>query len=120
MPGPALLRGDGIYVPMEFLFTPVFSEWTGYHANHDPQTQILTLEKRSNLGSPRFFSYPDRTRVILEIQSELSYRLARKGPTQLDLLIPGGVPLKADSWRVQDGILRELRISGDRRLARVG
>ncbi|MBI4055291.1 MAG: N-acetylmuramoyl-L-alanine amidase [Elusimicrobia bacterium] len=116
---PVLLRGGQAYLPLEFLLHRDFSDWAGYDSSYDFGREVLTVDRRSNLGSPRYFSYPDRLRMALELGPEVSYHPLRRARGRLEILLMGGVPSKSRQWRLEDPAVHSFGLVEQKRLSRL-
>lgn len=102
---PALARQAHAYVPMSFLLSEDFAAWAGADTSFDARTRLLSVDKRSTVGSVHWFSYGDHTRLILELKGRLSYSAAKRGLKGVELVIPAGTVAASEEASIEDGLV---------------
>lgn len=104
---PIRASGDHIYVPASFVFSRDFEKFTETITNWNPETRILNIDKQVNVFSPRFYSYPDYTQVVIELADDLPYFWSQKNPSVGIVSITRG-KLNEETIGSDDGIIREI------------
>lgn len=107
-----------VLVPAVFFLSSEFSSFSEMLSSWNPDTKILTVEKKVNLLPPRFYCYPDRTEIVIEQLESLSHEWNIKKAGRILLTFPRG-RLAAETIGVDDGIVREIDAKCDGRLAAV-
>lgn len=104
---PTRVSGDQAYVPASYFLSNEFSQLTETVTNWNPETLILSIDKKLNVLAPRFYSYPTRTRVVIELLEDLPYSWSQKNPAQGVVSIQRG-KLEEETLGSDDGIIREI------------
>lgn len=109
--GPVQVWGSAAYVPVSFLTTPEFQSVAGARVEWSTDRKTLTVDPTPSVSSPRYFSYPDRSRVVVELGPRVEYRLlARRGNTLVVRFYNG----QARDWEkisVDDGLLSSVEMA---------
>ena len=116
---PVMLRAAQAYVPLSFFLGPEFSALCGMESQFNERTRLLTIERHSNVGPVRWFSYQDHTRVVLELKRPLSYGAAARGLRGVEVTIPFGVIETPEQSSVGDGLVEDYVLRQDAKLARL-
>ena len=119
MPGPMLVRAGKAFVPIEFLSVPGFASLAGVSTRFEPSTRVLSISARASVGPLRWFSHPDRTRIVLELDEGLKPVNSRRGTRGLELSIPNGSVDAPRSVRPSDGVVESVELSQDGKSARL-
>ncbi|MFH1368675.1 MAG: N-acetylmuramoyl-L-alanine amidase [Elusimicrobiota bacterium] len=104
---PIRVSSDQVYVPASFIFSMDFADFNDAESSWNPETCILNVEKRVNVLSPRFYSYPKYTQVEIELSNDLTYSWSQKNPAVGVVSIPRG-KLSEETIGSDDGIIREI------------
>jgi N-acetylmuramoyl-L-alanine amidase len=110
--------GDSAYIPASYIFSSEFARLTETVTHWNPETNILSVEKKINVLSPRFYSYPERTQVVIETLEDLTYSWSRKNPGLAVVSIQRG-KLNEETIGSEDGIIREIDSKNKSREAEV-
>lgn len=119
LPRPLLTRVGRTFVPVEFLSDPLFAEVSGLETKFNPKTRLLLVDPRSNVGPLRWFTYPDHTRVVLELAEGLGVVSDRRGVGGYEVSIPNGVIDWSERVEVKDGVVDAVHLTQDARQARL-
>lgn len=101
---PMIVRAGKAFIPMDFFETRAFSNLAGVDTRFKVKTRLLLVDQRSTVGPLRWFTYPDHTRVVLELDPTLSYRTSRslKG---FEIVVPMGTIDWSEKMEVNDGVV---------------
>lgn len=114
--GPVHVWGSAAYIPVSFLTTPEFQSVAGARVEWSGERKTLTVDPTPSVSSPRYFSYPDRSRIVVELGPRVEYRLmARRGNTLVVRFYNG----QARDWEkisVDDGLLSSVEIAPQGRI----
>ncbi|TBR21769.1 N-acetylmuramoyl-L-alanine amidase, partial [bacterium] len=106
-------------IPVEFLSDPAFAEVSGLETKFNAKTRLLLVDQRSNVGPLRWFTYPDHTRVVLELAEGLGVQSDRRGVGGYEVSIPNGVIDWSERVEVHDGVVDVVHLAQDARQARL-
>lgn len=119
LPRPMLTRVGRAFIPIEFLSNPEFEEVSGLDSKFNAKTRLLLVDARSNVGPLRWFTYPDHTRIVLELSEGLGVQADRRGVGGYEVSIPNGVIDWSERVEVKDGVVDAVHLSQDSRQARL-
>ncbi|TPW20437.1 MAG: N-acetylmuramoyl-L-alanine amidase [Elusimicrobia bacterium] len=119
LPRPMLTRVGRVFIPVEFLSDPAFEEVSGLDSKFNAKTRLLLVDARSNVGPLRWFTYPDHTRIVLELSEGLGVQADRRGVGGYEVSIPNGVIDWSERVEVKDGVVDAVHLSQDSRQARL-
>ncbi|MBI3551974.1 MAG: N-acetylmuramoyl-L-alanine amidase [Elusimicrobia bacterium] len=105
MDASVMLRTSAAFIPLAFFLSEEFSAFAGMDSTYNPRTKFLSVEKRSSVGSVRWFSYKDTTRLTVELDERLSYKPAARGVGGLEVSIPFGTVSSAEAAQIDDGVV---------------
>ncbi|MBI3297703.1 MAG: N-acetylmuramoyl-L-alanine amidase [Elusimicrobia bacterium] len=117
LPRPLLVRAGRAFVPVEFFADPAFAEAAGFETKFNPSTRLLLVDQRSNVGPMRWFTYPDHTRIVLELSEGLRYEANRREVGGYELAIVNGVIDWSERVDVGDGVVDSVHLTQDARQA---
>lgn len=119
LPRAMLTRVGRAFIPIEFLSDPLFEEVSGLGTKFNAKTRLLLVDARSNVGPLRWFTYPDHTRIVLELSEGLGVQSDRRGVGGWEAVIPNGVIDWSERVEVKDGVVDVVQLSQDSRQARL-
>ena len=119
MESPVLLRGSEAWIPLSFLQSPQFSSWSGFATTYDPRTLLLSIDKRSTVGSVRWFSYKDFTRLEMEADARLTYTVQARGLAGVEVEMPLGAIDGSEDGQIGDGVVGAYALTQAPRTARL-
>lgn len=103
---PTKLFKNELYISPEFLLSNEFSEITQTKTEWNKESGILNIIHDSNINAIRYFTEPDSTEIIIELQETLPYTLS-KGPEGLILNIHRG-QIQRDSIYANTGMIKDI------------
>jgi N-acetylmuramoyl-L-alanine amidase len=118
LPRGVLARGGRAWVPVEFFQGREFSEASGFDTQFNAKTGLLSVDRRSSVGPMRWFTYPDHTRVVLELKEGLSFTSDRRGLRALDVSIPAGAIDWSEKVEISDGVVEYAQLTQESGRAR--
>lgn len=119
MPRPMIVRVSRAFIPIEFFTGKVFADIAGVDSRFNPKTKLLLVDQRSSVGPLRWFTYPDHTRVVLEVGEDLRYLSARRGRYGFEVTLPNGSIDWSEKIPIDDGVLDFLHLHQDAKQARL-
>jgi len=109
-----ILRASQALIPVSFFCSQTFSDLSGVDSKFNAKTRLLLVDQRSNVGPLRWFTYPDHTRVVLELDPDLRYQSSKRGADGFDVGIPNGVIEWSEKTDVQDGVVEYVHLFQDK------
>jgi N-acetylmuramoyl-L-alanine amidase len=106
-----MLRAAQAYAPLSFFLSREFGELSGMETSFDPRTRLLSVERRSSVGSVRWYSYQDYTRVVLELKKPLGHSVSARGTGGVEVSLPFGVLDAPEKGTVDDGFVAGFSLS---------
>lgn len=100
-----MLRTSHAFIPMTFFLSEEFSAFAGVESVFNARTKFLSVERRSTVGSVRWFSYNDATRLTVELDKSLSYKSTSRGVGGVEFVFPFGSIASNENAQIEDGIL---------------
>ncbi|UPT73896.1 MAG: N-acetylmuramoyl-L-alanine amidase [Elusimicrobiota bacterium] len=116
---PVIVRASRAFVPLSFLTSEGFAEWSGHRTTFDERTKTLVVERAGTVGEPRAFSYKGRTRVSVELAPDAPHRASARGTGAVDVVFDGGVAEGEGRVEVDDGVVASYALKQEARLARL-
>ncbi|MDD5656937.1 MAG: N-acetylmuramoyl-L-alanine amidase [Elusimicrobia bacterium] len=116
---PVQLRASQAYIPLSFFLGEPFAALAGLESRFDEKSRLLSIERRCNLGPVRWFSYQDRTRIVIELKKALGHAAAAPGERTVDLTVPFGLVEAPEEGRVGDGFVESFSLRQEARQARL-
>ena len=111
---PIRISGKDVYVPAAFVFSPDFQNVMETDTTFGEESGILTIEKKTNLLPPRFYSRPDATEIVFEMAQPLEYSLDDRDPGRIEVSFLRG-RANEEKIGVDDGVVREIAVANEGR-----
>ncbi|MFA5140723.1 MAG: N-acetylmuramoyl-L-alanine amidase [Elusimicrobiota bacterium] len=111
---PMIVRVSHAFIPAEFFARKEFSDLAGVDIKLDPKTRLLLVDQRSTVGPLRWFTYPDHTRVVVELREGLRYQTQERGVAGMDISMPNGTIDWSEKIDVQDGVVETIHLYQDK------
>lgn len=105
MDAAVMLRTSQAYIPLSFFQSEEFSSFAGMESVFNSGTKFLSVDRRSSVGSVRWFSYKDATRLILTLASRASFVATARGVGGLEIAFPYGTLSNAEQADINDGVV---------------
>ena len=107
---PMIVRLGEPFIPIEFFASPEFSELSGYETRFRPESKVLMIERSVTVGPVEWFSFGERSQLVVPIQSPLSYEITRRGHAGLRIDVPFGRADASTRISIGDGLLQAVQI----------
>ena len=111
---PMIVRASHAFIPAEFFVRREFADLIGVDSKLDPKTRLLLVDQRSTVGPLRWFTYPDHTRVVVELREGLRYQTQERGVAGVDISMPKGTIDWSEKADVQDGVVETIHLYQDK------
>jgi N-acetylmuramoyl-L-alanine amidase len=102
---PVRAWGNEVYLPASFLSTPEFQSLVASIVHWNPDRKSLTVDPAPEVSSPRFFSYPLRSKVTIDIGPHVDYRVLAIRDEKLTIRLYGGRAREWEKLSIQDGAI---------------
>ncbi len=114
-----LLRSNQAFIPLSFFLAEDFSALAGADTQFNERTKLLSVDRRASVGPPRWFSYPDRTRIAFELHKGLTFSTAARGLGGVEIAIPLGLIETSEQADLGDGLVERYTLRQDAGAARL-
>lgn len=109
-----------IMVPLEFFLTKSFGDIILSKVNWEYNEKILRISQEYNILSIRPYTHAKYTRIVLDTKAELKYTVVKGYPDKLLVTVYHGVlKNRSDSFKVNDGRVKNITLEQDRRATRL-
>lgn len=119
MDSAVMLRSNQAFIPLSFFLSEPFEAFVGMDSEFNARTKLLTVDRRDNLGIPRWFSYNDHTRLAFELGRDLGFTTSPRGVSGLEIVVPRGVFESVGDSKIADGIVESLVLLQEPKAARL-
>lgn len=107
-----LLRGGRIFVSKDLFLNPNFSKVVGLRVEYIKEENSLKFSENINISSIRYFSYKDKTRVVVYLEEPLEFTTSQmENGRYLISIINGSYPLPNENIKVNDSVVDGIDIS---------
>ncbi|HRY29092.1 MAG TPA: N-acetylmuramoyl-L-alanine amidase [Elusimicrobiota bacterium] len=112
---PALYWSGQVYLPVSFLVTKEFQRAVEAKTAWDPAARTLLVEPVPSVSSPRFYSYPEKSRVVVELGPRVHFRVLGYRNNRLYVRFFGGRSLGNEKIAAEDGLVEWVQLIGHAR-----
>lgn len=102
--------GSDVYLPASFLVTPEFQSLVASIVQWNAERKNLTVDPAPAVSSPRFYSYPSRSRVTVDIGPHVDYRVLSQRQETLTVRLYGGRAREWEKVSIDDGAIRSVEV----------
>jgi N-acetylmuramoyl-L-alanine amidase len=103
--------GDRVYVPVSFFTGSAFEEMAQSDVNWEAAGRVLSVEPRPSVSSPRFYSYADKSRVVVELGPRVHHRVMGRRGENLAIRLFGGRARGSERLEVKDGLIEAVHLA---------
>ncbi|MBI4249557.1 MAG: N-acetylmuramoyl-L-alanine amidase, partial [Elusimicrobia bacterium] len=108
---PVLTRADQAYIPFEFFLSEDFARHMGIRTDFDAEAGVLRIGKDDDSDFLRYFSYPDKTRIVLEFDAPVPEPSSQRRGDRLEISIPKAVAAGGKKIGIDDERVEEISLS---------
>jgi N-acetylmuramoyl-L-alanine amidase len=119
IPNPLIVRGGRAFLTLDFFISKHFARAFGFKLEYDPSTGVLAAQRKVNISSVNYFSYKDKTRVVVYLVEPLDFQTSQKDNNVFSITVPGGVVEAEDSINIADGVLTSVDIFQENKVVRL-
>ncbi|MCG2724744.1 MAG: N-acetylmuramoyl-L-alanine amidase [Elusimicrobia bacterium] len=120
VPRPYIVRGGKAFISKDFLISKLFANTFNFRLVYNEKTGIIEEAHSVNINSMNYFSYKDRTRVVIYMSDTLNYQASRKERSLLSITILGGVLYDNEKTSINNGIIKNIEMFQENKHARLG
>ncbi|NLI09376.1 MAG: N-acetylmuramoyl-L-alanine amidase [Elusimicrobia bacterium] len=114
-----IIRGGKVFLAEDIFLNPAFSKTMGFRLEFSESDKALKMYEKINISSIRYFSYKDKTRVVIYLYEPLEYSVSRQdGGKFIISLIGGSYPAAGENISIDDGIVKSVSVSQEGKSAK--
>ncbi|OGR42726.1 MAG: hypothetical protein A2X35_01900 [Elusimicrobia bacterium GWA2_61_42] len=118
-PNPLIVRGGKAFLALDFFVSKYFAEAFGFRLDYNKATGALSAQREVNITSVNFFSYQDKTRIVVYMEEPLEWQTSQKENNLFKVTIMGGVIRGEEKINIGDGVVRGVDLVQENKMARV-
>jgi len=107
---PMIVRTGQPFVPIDLFTTEEFAEASGYETRFHPESKVMTVERRITVGPVQWFSFGDRSQVVIPLRAGMNYTASKRGRSGVRVEIPFGRADASARMSIGDGVLHALEL----------
>ncbi len=118
-PNPMIVRGGKAFLALNFFVSRHFADAFGFRLDYNQATGALAAQREVNITSINYFSYQDKTRIVIYLQEPLEWQTSQKENNVLTVTIPGGVIGGEEKLSIGDGVVQGVDMFQENKMARL-
>jgi len=118
-PNPLIVRGGKAYLALDFFISKQFARAFGFRLDYNTATGALSAQRDINITSVNYFSYQDKTRIVIYMEEPLEWQSSQKENNLVTLTIAGGVLAGEEKLAIGDGVVRGVDLVQENKMARL-
>ena len=103
---PSRLIRREIYISPEILKSKEFAEIAEADTEWNPSSLVLNVTHRTNISAVRYFTRPESTQVLIQLEEPLSYTVSKAAKSIILKILRGQV--QRDFLSVKNGVIRDI------------
>jgi N-acetylmuramoyl-L-alanine amidase len=116
---PLIVRGGRAFLAMDFFTSRHFARAFGFKLEYDRSAGILAAQQKININSINYFSYKDKTRVVVYMEEPLAFQTSQMENNVYSVTVPGGVVEAEDKIQIGDGVVTSVDVFQENKMARI-
>jgi N-acetylmuramoyl-L-alanine amidase len=116
-PNPLIVRGGKAFLALDFFVSKHFAAAFGFRLDYNKSTGALGAQREVNITSVNFFSYQDKTRIVLYMEEPLEWQISQKENNLFKVTILGGVTGGEEKLNIGDGVVRGVDLVQENKMA---
>jgi len=116
---PLIVRGGNAFLAMNFFVSKHFARAFGFKLEYTPDTGVLAAQQKINISSINYYSYKDKTRLVVYVAEPLEYQTSQKENNVFSITVPNGVVEAEDKINISDGVITRVDIFQENKMARI-
>ena len=106
MKKPVIYSNKKVYIPLEFLLAKSFTEISGYFTEWDNKRMLLRITLIPDIFPPRYYSYKDKTRVVIQATEKKEIQVNSTNPKQITAkFYRSKTDIEKSSIEINDGVV---------------
>ncbi len=118
-PNPLIVRGGKAFLALDFFVSRYFGRAFGFRLDYNKETGSLSAQRDINITSVNYFSYQDKTRIVVYMEEPLEWQSSQKENNLVTLTIAGGVLAGEEKISIGDGVVRGFDLVQENKMARL-
>ena len=118
-PNPMIVRGGKAFLALDFFVSKQFAKAFGFRLEYDKAKRALGAQQDVNITSVNYFSYQDKTRIVVYLEEPLEYQTTQKENNLFRLTILGGIAAGEEKLNISDGVVKGVDLQQENRMARL-
>jgi N-acetylmuramoyl-L-alanine amidase len=119
IPSPLIVRGGRAFLALEFFISKHFARAFGFNLEYNSATGVMASQRKINISSINYFSYKDKTRLVIYMEEPLDFQTSQKENNVFSITIPNGVVAAEDKINVVDGVITSMDVFQENKMVRV-
>jgi len=119
LPNPLIVRGGRAFLAMEFFTSKHFARAFGFKQDYNPSTGVMSAQQKITISSINYFSYKDKTRLVIYLEEPLNYQTSQKENNVFTITVPNGVVEAEEKMNIGDGVITSVDVFQENKMARV-
>ncbi len=116
-PNPLIVRGGKAFLALDFFISKHFADAFGFRLDYNSATGALAAQREVNITSVNFFSYQDKTRIVVYMEAPLEWQSSQKENNIYKVTIMGGVIGGEEKLKIGDGVVRGVDVVQENKMA---
>ncbi len=117
---PYIVRGGRPFILKDFLVSKVFSSAFGFKLTYDSGNRVLEEKHNINVNSVNYFSYKDRTRIVIYMSENLDYDITTRENNFISVRVPGAMAYGNEKISINDGVVKDMELIQENKYLRIG
>lgn len=118
-PNPMIVRGGKAFLALNFFISKHFAEAFGFRLDYNQATGALAAQREVNITSINYFSYQDKTRIVVYMEEPLEWQTSQKENNILTVTINDGVIGGEEKLSIGDGVVQGVDMFQENKMARL-
>jgi N-acetylmuramoyl-L-alanine amidase len=118
-PNPMIVRGGKAFLALDFFVSKYFAQAFGFRLDYNQATGALSALRDVNITSVNFFSYQDKTRIVVYMEEPLEWQSSQKENNLLTVSIQNGVIGGVEKLAIGDGVVKGVDLLQENKVARL-
>lgn len=118
-PNPLIVRGGKAFLALDFFVSKHFAEAFGFRLDYNKATGSLGAQREVNVTSINYFTYQDKTRIVVYMEEPLEVQTTQKENNLFKVTILGAVIAGEEKIKIGDGTVRGVDLIQENKMARL-
>jgi len=119
LPNVLIVRGGKVFLSKDLFLSKLFSKTVGFRVESDEKENIIRIVDNINITSFRYFSYKDKTRLVIYLDSPLEFKTTQIEKKNFILsIINGSYSATDEKVAVNDGVINSVEFNQEDKSAR--